>query len=686
MIDRKKLIEGHDPVLKKVDKESALTVGNGELAFTADITGMQTLYEEYDVLPLCTMSQWGWHTKPVSEERYEYTLDDLVMTEYDVCDGRHVKYAKKEFAGNEEVYQWLRKNPHRLNLARIGFLYQGEKIGSQQLTDICQELKLYEGVLESSFFLQGIPCKVKTVCHNQGKDQLAFLVESPALSDASLTVAIRFPYGSPDITASNWNAEELHTTEVLNKTEKNILLKRQLDRDTYFVAISASGQIMAGPGAHEVTVRGEGGRLELALAFYEKEGGWETAPAETPQQILNAGRQGWKAFWEKGGIIRLNQSKDARAWELERRIILSQYLMAVNSSGSTPPQETGLICNSWYGKMHLEMYLWHCAWLPLWNQCDLLERSLKWYKQHLPQARENAARNGYKGARWPKMIAVEGIDAPSKIATLLVWQQPHIIYMMEMQYRNIKKRQFLEEYWPVVEETAQFMVDFVVWNEEHGCYDITAPVIPVQECHRETDTLNPAFEVEYWCVTLRIAAEWAGRLNKKPDEKWLEVAEHMAGLTQQDGVYLAHEKCPATYTEFNKDHPSMLGAYGLIDSGRIDKEVMRNSLHLVEKCWQYPTLWGWDFALMAMTAVRLDEPEMAIDLLLKDTLKNCYLASGNNMQISRKDLPLYLPGNGSLLLAAAIMTAGYEGCGRELPGFPKDGNWTVEYENIQPLP
>ena len=90
--------------------------------------------------------------------------------------------------------------------------------------------------------------------------------------------------------------------------------------------------------------------------------------------------------------------------------------MAINSSGSTPPQETGLTCNSWYGKMHLEMYLWHCAWLPLWHQEELLDRSLAWYREHLQQARENAARNGYKGARWPKMIATEGVDCPSALA------------------------------------------------------------------------------------------------------------------------------------------------------------------------------------------------------------------------------------------------------------------------------
>lgn len=713
MIDRKELIDSHNPVLTEADKESALTVGNGEMAFTADITGLQTLYEEYDVLPLCTMAQWGWHTKPVSAERYDYTLKDLVMTEYDDCTGRHVVYPKKKMPGNEEVYDWLRENPHRLNLARISFLYQEKEIRSEQLAEIRQELKLYEGILESTFRLNGILCKVRTACHNQGKDMLGFEIESELLKTGDLTVAIRFPYGSPDITASDWNSEELHKTEMEESTAtaerdaahaetagkavgktaaenggkaacSNVaLFRRQLDRDIYYVGIRTNGNIAEQSAHHFAEVKSGGAVLSLSVAFGNEV---HQAQADPASEVLRASRLGWKDFWEKGGIIRLNRSKDKRAWELERRIILSQYLMAANSGGSTPPQETGLICNSWYGKMHLEMYLWHCAWLPLWGHCDLLERSLKWYREHLPEARENAARNGYRGARWPKMIASEGIDCPSAIAPLLVWQQPHIIYMLEMVYHRLNEKAVLEENWQVVKETADFMADFVVWNQAKKCYEICAPVIPVQECHKETEVLNPAFEIAYWRETLRIAVKWAERLGKTPDEKWSEVAEHMAELTSEDGVYLAHEKCHTTFTEFNQDHPSMLGAYGLIDSDRIDREVMRETLHLVEKCWDYPTLWGWDFALMAMTAVRLNEPETAVSLLLMDTLKNCYLASGNNMQIGRKDLPLYLPGNGSLLLAAAVMTAGYEGCDRQTPGFPDNGEWTVEFENIDRLP
>lgn len=679
-IDRKKLLKKHNPVLTEVDVETPLTVGNGELAFTADITGMQTFYETYNTVPLCTMSQWGWHTKPVSEERYGYTLSDLVMTEYG-RKGRTISYPKRRQPGNEEVYDWLRENPHRLNLSRIGLTLGKEEITSSMIHSIRQELHLYEGILESSFAIGKDACKVETACDNAGNQVLAFRLTGQALRNKNLEVKIDFPYGSPHISGSDWESKDRHETKSLKAEKGRLILKRTLDRDIYYVGIATNGTVEQNLEEHRLYIIPKEEVLEITVSFLN-------SPPEVffhAEHVFENSRDGWNHFWEDGGIIWLNKSKDQRAFELERRILLSQYLMAVNSSGSSPPQETGLTCNSWYGKMHLEMYLWHCAWLPLWNHGKLLDRSLKWYTDHLEEARDNAKRNGFKGARWPKMIAAEGIDAPSEVAPLLVWQQPHIIYMLELAYRERPEQALLERYWKLIKETADFMVDFVVWNPEKGCYDICAPVIPVQECHKETKTHNPAFEIEYWQLTLKIAVEWSNRLQKTPDPKWSDVGEHMAGLTEMDGVYLAHERCPSTFTEFNRDHPSVLGAYGLIPGTRIDRKVMERTLHRVLECWNYQTLWGWDFAMMAMTAVRLGKPELAIEILLKDTPKNCYLKNGNNMQITRKDLPLYLPGNGSLLLAAALMTAGYDGCERKTPGFPDNGAWTVEYEGINPL-
>lgn len=695
-IDRYALVSRHNPVLEAVDVDSPLTVGNGELAFTADVTGLQTLYGEYlDTCPLCTMSQWGWHTKPVSGERYNYTLKDLVMTEFDY-NGRKVVYPKNSQSGNEEVYDWLRKNPHRLDLARIGFEYEEKEIGADRLTGIRQELDLYSGILKSSFLLDGKSCQVETACDNgaegSGHDTIGIRVTSPMLREGTLSVAIAFPYGSPAKSAADFDSLQLHSTEVVEQKEHSVLLKRTLDRDIYYVRLTfGAGVKVLAPDSgrpHRVSVRAEGEVLDLCVSFlkgdYKPEADGSAA-GEAAQanalQIFENSRCYWKNFWEKGAILQLHDSPDPRAEELERRIILSMYLLAVNSCGSAPPQETGLTCNSWYGKMHLEMYFWHCAWAPLWGHTELLERSLPWYLEHMDQARENAARNGYKGCRWPKMIALDGIDSPSKVAPMLLWQQPHIIFMLELCFRENHDDAFRRKYWPLVKETADFMADIAVYNQEKGCYELVAPVIPVQECHKPEETLNPAFEVSYWRYTLEVAVRWAKELGMEYDAKWEEVGSGMASLTEEDGVYLAHEKCHTTYTVHNHDHPSMLMSYGVLADERLSREIMGNTLRKVLECWSYPSLWGWDFAVMAMTAVRLGKPEQALDILLKDTPKNNYVVSGNNRQVLRKDLPLYLPGNGSLLLAIPMLAEGYEGCGRKAPGFPED--WVVEAEGLQ---
>ena len=41
--------------------------------------------------------------------------------------------------------------------------------------------------------------------------------------------------------------------------------------------------------------------------------------------------------------------------ELERRVVLSLYLMRAHEYGDIPPQETALVHNTWNGKHHQEM-------------------------------------------------------------------------------------------------------------------------------------------------------------------------------------------------------------------------------------------------------------------------------------------------------------------------------------------
>lgn len=678
MINRKELICSHNPILTTIDMESPLTVGNGELCFTADITGLQTLYEDYKKkhVPLCTMSQWGWHRKP-DEGKY-YSLDDVEMTEYD-CNGRKVYYAVEKQAGNERIYDWLRENPHRLNLSRISFYWKGKVINPRDITCVSQELDLYKGILNSCFLLHGEEVRVVTMCHHT-KDILGFWINSSLLKTGDLRVRIEFPYGSPDISASNWEDSLAHTSIPLQHTDELLYLKRQLDENIYFVTIHSENKCTIYHREHMVELISREERLSFTVG-YKQEDCLEVLKVD---DVLKSSKNGFRDFWERGGMVKFCDSTDKRAIELERRVILSLYLLYIQSCGSMPPQETGLTCNSWYGKFHLEMYPWHCAFLPLWGRSALLEKGFDWYHKHLPDAILNAKRNGYLGARWPKMVSYDAVDSPSIIATLLIWQQPHIIYVLELYYQAELKEDILYKYWDLIEKTAEFMCDFVVFNEATKKYDLPSPIIPAQEEHDPRITVNPSFELEYWHFGLKIAYEWSKRVGKEL-VLWKNISDNMADLPIFEEKYIAHENCKDTFKNFHKDHPSMLLSFGFLPGDRIDPMIIENTIKEVMECWDFNTMWGWDFALMAMTYVRLGNASKAMDILLMDTPKNSYVSSGNNYQRLRTDLPLYLAGNGSLLLAVAMMVGGIRGRDKNMPGIPTDG-FTVEAEGILKFP
>jgi hypothetical protein len=227
------------------------------------------------------------------------------------------------------------------------------------------------------------------------------------------------------------------------------------------------------------------------------------------------------------------------------------------------------------------------------------------------------------------------------------------------------------------------MADYAHFNAKTDRYVLGPPVIPAQENHPARETWNPTYELEYWNYGLKTANKWRMRMGLKPNPRWDEIARKLSRLPEKDGVYMANENCPQTFTERNKDHPSMLGALGILSGEMADRETMRRTLKKVIAEWDWPETWGWDYPMTAMTAARLGETGIAIDALLLDTPKNGYAKNGHNYQ--RPNLPLYLPGNGGLLYAIAIMAAGWRGAPRTTaPGFPADGSWTVKVEGFNP--
>jgi hypothetical protein len=684
-IDRHALVTRHQPVFRTLDVESPLSVGNGRFAFTVDATGLQTFAAAYDsTIPLCTMSEWGWHTAPNPSG---WNIDTFHHTEFD-SHARRVGYADVPGDGTPES-NYLRENPHRLHLGRIGFRRtraDGRPAVPTDLTDVRQTLDLWNGVIVSHFRLDGQPVDVQTLCHPT-HDLVAVRVVSPLVSQGRLGIEWQFPYGSSGTTAADWDHPAAHTTTLARPAPNQAAFDRQLDGDRYHAVAQwspAATLNREAPHQFVLTPSDGSGTLELVCAFSP-----DAISGKLPSfaDSLATARDHWHRFWSTGGAIDLSGSTDPRWRELERRIVLSQYLTAIQSAGRYPPAETGLTLNSWYGKFHLEMHWWHAVHFALWNRLDLFERSLGYYQAILPRAQATARRQGYDGARWPKMTDPSGAESPSSVGPFLIWQQPHPIYYAELCYRAHGDRATLEKYREVVFETARFMASYATWDEATGRY-VLGPVLQcAQERFPKDATLNPTFELTYWRWGLETAQRWRERLGLPRDKHWDDVLAHLARPPVVDGKYAFTETTPDSYTHprWNDDHPAVLAALGVLPGPGIDRPTMRRTLYWVRDRWNWPTTWGWDYPMVAMCAARLGEPELAVDALLLDTPKNVYRANGHNHQ--RPGLTVYLPGNGGLLTAVAMMAAGWDGAPKKhAPGFPDDGTWQVRYENLRPMP
>src|SRR5690606_12823263 len=117
-IDRHALVNRHNIILNKPDTLAAHTVGNGEFAFTVDVSGLQTFPEEYERgTPLGTMAQWAWHAMPAA---VNYSLADVNQS-FASCDGTSAPYPVQHSDGHAKLAtDALRANPHKLHLGLIG--------------------------------------------------------------------------------------------------------------------------------------------------------------------------------------------------------------------------------------------------------------------------------------------------------------------------------------------------------------------------------------------------------------------------------------------------------------------------------------------------------------------------------------------------------------------------------------
>ncbi|MDR1381966.1 MAG: hypothetical protein LBJ47_10890 [Tannerella sp.] len=673
-IDREALVGRHAVTLDSLSAVELLQVGNGEIAFGIDATGLQTFHGN-------TMSHWGWHSAPCPVEGGYAALR---LQDYDFH-GRTLSY-RSSSKGQEALYTWMRENPHRICLGRLRFMIgkeDGRLVESGDVENIRQTLNMWNGVIDSRYTVEGVPVRVLT-CVEPETGSLAVRVQTPLLRSGRLRVEWTFPYGHPGVTGADWDNPELHRTFLFSGDSHRADLQRQMDDMRYHASIAWDGTAEFAEAAAHRFVLTPGTEAET-LSFTVHYATEKAAAALPPfDGAIQASGKHWQTFWQTGGAIDLSGSRDPRWKELERRIVLSQYLLAVNEAGSYPPQESGLFNNSgWYGKFHLEMHWWHGAHYGLWNRWPMMDKSLKWYRDILPKAKELAESQGFAGARWPKMIGPDAEDSPSGTGPLLIWQQPHPIFYAELEYRLYPTKETLEKWREIVHESAEFMASFAVFDTTTQYYVLGPPLATVPENNNYRESWNPCFELSYWRTGLRQAQTWRERLGLPREQRWDKIIEQLAPLPVSDGVYLSQENMPDTYTKMNWEHPSLIGPGGMLPGDGTNIETVRRTVRKVWETWQWDRCWGWDFPMMAMAAARNGETQMAVDALLHPSVKNGYNAAG----LSTGGPFPYFPSNGGLLYAVAMMAAGWDGApDKHAPGFPDDGSWTVRYEGLSNAP
>lgn len=677
-IDREAVVKRHRVCTTGTLLKSPAQVGNGKFAFGMDITGLQTF------VPFNTLSDWSWHSFPLPEGMRVEDYRPVVVETH----GKKIAYELRN-PDQPELSEWLTKNPHRYNLGRIGFRLlreDGTEAREIDLGNARQEIDLWTGVVYSRFELNRKEVKVRTVCHPD-KDMIGVSIESELLNDGNMSIYLDFPY--PDGRyfkhyIGRYDTISGHTSTFEKLAPNSVRIARTMDDTHYYATLDWTGPATfsrESEKAHTFLLQPRHTSTFSFTCCFSPE-----PVADVTESVASIERKSavsWEKYWRSGAAVDLSGSKDPRWLELERRIVLSQYLMRANESGLFPPQESGLVNNGWFGRFHFEMIWWHGVHYGLWNRMECFDNYLNVYKDFMPKALERAKSEGRSGARWPKCTGNFNREWPGSAHAYLIWHEPHPIYFAEMQYRQKPAPETLEKWKDVVLNTADYMADYLFYDKKTKQYVLGPPVVVVSENTDPLQTINPIFELGYFRYGLRTALEWADRLglSEKRTKKWKEVLSKMAPLPVADGVYTTYEGIPDMWTKYTYEHPALTGVYGMLPGDGVDQPTFKRTLEKVSKEWQFNRIWGWDFPMLAMAAARTGQPALAIDMLMHPSAGFQFdehgLATGGPFP--------YFPSNGALLTAVAMMCGGWDGSEGEAPGFPKDGSWTVRYEGFVPM-
>jgi len=152
-----------------------------------------------------------------------------------------------------------------------------------------------------------------------------------------------------------YNQSELHNVTLRNIGDQSAEVRHVLDETAYSVFLRWEGDAtVSGPlyeRTHTYLLRSWGETLRLTATFAERK---VCGKAASVEEITEAAERWWGDFWEKGAFVDLTATGAEDAREVQRRVVLSQYLVAVNSASDLPPQGKDALIHSF---IHISRYI-----------------------------------------------------------------------------------------------------------------------------------------------------------------------------------------------------------------------------------------------------------------------------------------------------------------------------------------
>ena len=583
-IDRESVVRRHFPHVTMPNGLDFLALGNGAFGFAVDATGLQTFG---DNSTLCLLSDMHWFTAPWNGlgDPFTAAMSEGVFIELETRTpeglNRTVKYPMN---GGGKAAQWLVENPSRMDLGQLGFVHLcsagSNSTGNSlhllrsDITQLSQRLDTWRGVATSNWTHAptGIDVEAKTVVDMASSSiSLDVAATKPGLG---VSLAFAYPDGSFG-GCRDFTKPSQHSTVVIARSPdgSSVVLHRTIELEEHTVECRGTSGVWAPtPSPHHFVFTpslppdGGGGAIGFSLSCTWSDpaqplprsppsGGWSSGA------VASRTAAEWRRFWNSGAFLDLqgDSSGTVQAQELERRVILSQYLMRAMEWGPLPPQETALIHNSWHGKHHQEMRYWHQAHHAMWGRTEPLVKSDQWYIDALQNASWYAAYQGYEGARWPKAAGRPNPrysntlppskmsngtavywDWPGPISTILIWDQPHSIWVSELQYqacvvnhtRFACEAETLHRLKHVVDATATFMASYLSYDATDGHFHVGPPVAGAAESGQQgshaQSISDPTFELIQFAVTLTVANQWRVRIGQTPNATWTKMVSQLA--------------------------------------------------------------------------------------------------------------------------------------------------------------